>query len=135
MRTLEAMLGGSGGNAMHAAISMCDRVDVYGAGLYSTAVDTSKAYVHLYDWGAGSCIEPHIYPAVAAKAKQCDERPLLRGAAGGVASRDARHQRQGHQGKYPSTFCASRESWARARIRTELLLHVLHALEVIRWVQ
>ena len=135
VRTLESMLGGSGGNALHAAISLCDRVDVYGAGLYSTAVGAPKVYVHLYDWGAGACIEPELYPAVAAKARQCETRPLLRGAAdGATASRDARHQRQ-HQGKYPGTFCASRESWARARVRTELLLHVLHALEVVRWVQ
>eukprot|EP00966_Prymnesium_polylepis_P309240 7146218-Prymnesium_polylepis.1 len=121
IRTLDAMLAGSGGNALHAALSLCRRVNVFGAGLYTTALGASKVYTHLYDWGAGRCMEPSIYPAVAAKARQCDER--ARSSAGERRTRA------------PGAFCASRESWARARVRTELLLHLLHALEIVRWMQ
>ena len=45
----ENFLSNSGGNALHAALAMCDRVDVFGVGLFSEGADGDKLYAHAYD--------------------------------------------------------------------------------------
>ena len=98
---VDAMLAGSGGNALHAALALCDRVDLYGAGLFSSGVTGDKIYAHAYDERVGMCLEPgsRVY-----------EFGNVKGLAGFF-------------------------NWRRDRIRTEILLHVLHALGIVRWVQ
>lgn len=43
---IDAMLAGSGGNALHAALALCERVNVYGVGLFSSGVEGDKIYAH-----------------------------------------------------------------------------------------
>ncbi|KAL1500616.1 hypothetical protein AB1Y20_013268 [Prymnesium parvum] len=104
---LDKMRKGSGGNALLSAISMCRQpVDVYGAGLLSVdGVAGDKVYAHAYDPGASRCIEEE------------------QGARFIGPKRDIRLLRW-HE----------KTEWKRQRIKTELLLHVLHALDVIHWV-
>ena len=56
VKSLDQMLEGSGGNALMAAVSLCDSVDLYGIGLYSASPQADKVYVHAYDHGVGRCI-------------------------------------------------------------------------------
>ena len=95
------MLAGSGGNALHAALALCETVDVYGTGLYSAGVGEDKAYVHAYDARVGACLEPgsRVY-----------EFGNTKGLGGFFA-------------------------WRRDRVRSEMLMHVLHAIRAVRWVQ
>lgn len=99
--SIDSMLAGSGGNALHAALALCEHVDVYGAGLFSSGVTGDKIYAHAYDEQVGTCLE---------RGSRAYEFGNVRGLG---------------------TFF----SWRRDRIRTEILLHVLHALGVVRWVQ
>ena len=46
---MDGMLHNTGGNTLLAAIHLCDRVDVYGAGLFSRGPASPKMYVHNYD--------------------------------------------------------------------------------------
>ena len=88
-------------HALHAALALCEHVDVYGAGLFSSGVTGDKIYAHAYDEQVGTCLE---------RGSRAYEFGNVRGLG---------------------TFF----SWRRDRIRTEILLHVLHALGVVRWVQ
>ena len=99
--SVDAMLSGSGGNALHAAVTLCDAVDVYGAGLHSAGVDADKIYAHAYDERVGQCLEPGPRPYKFGK---------LKGILGFF-------------------------QWRKDRVRTEMLMHVFHALGVTRWVQ
>ena len=99
--SIDAMLSGSGGNALHAALSLCAAVDVYGSGLHSRGVGHDKIYAHAYDERVGHCLAPGSRPYRFGK---------LKGILGFV-------------------------KWRKDRVRTEMLLHVLHALGVVRWVQ
>jgi hypothetical protein len=99
--SIDAMLAGSGGNALHAALALCERVDVYGLGLYSGGAHEDKVYAHAYDERVGQCLQP-------------GSRVYEFGNAKGLGG-----------------FFA----WRRDRVRTEILMHVLHALGIVRWVQ
>ena len=99
--SIDSMLAGSGGNALHAAVSLCGSVDVYGSGLHSRGVGHDKIYAHAYDERVGQCLEPGPRPYRFGKAK---------GINGFV-------------------------KWRKDRVRTEMLLHILHAVGVVRWVQ
>ena len=102
---VDAMLAGSGGNALQAALSLCEQVDVYGAGLHSKGVGHDKIYAHAYDEAVGRCMAPMRGPGA---------RPFRFGKVKGMLG----------------LF-----GWRRDRVRTEMLMHVLHALGVIHWVQ
>jgi len=92
----------SGGNALLAAISLCDTVSLYGAGLLSVGgAAADKVYVHFFDDAVGACLD--------------EGNATLRGEA--------------------DTRRFSRATWLKDRLRTEMLLHVLHAMGIIRWVQ
>ena len=99
--SIDSMLNGSGGNALHAALALCRNVDVYGAGLFSAGPTDDKIYAHAYDSEVGLCLEPgsRVY-----------EFGNARGLAGFFR-------------------------WRRDRVRSEMLMHVLHELGVFRWVQ
>ena len=99
--SIDAMLAGSGGNALHAALTMCEHVDVYGTGLYSGGANEDKVYAHAYDEKVGVCLEPgsRVY-----------EFGNLKGLNGFF-------------------------NWRRDRVKQELLMHLMHAMGVIRWVQ
>ena len=95
------MLAGSGGNALHAAIGLCERVEVYGAGLYAASSRDDKVYAHAYDAAVGRCVAP-------------GERKFEFGSWLGL------------MGLF---------HWRRDRVTSEIVLHVLHLLGIIRWVQ
>ena len=57
IQAIDDMLLGSGGNGLHAAIGMCDRVNVYGAGLLSSGPLGDKMYTHAYDVSVGVCLK------------------------------------------------------------------------------
>ena len=99
--SIDSMLDGSGGNALQAALAMCKRVDVYGAGLYSAGPSDDKIYAHAYDESVGLCLEPG--PRVYEFGKK-------RGLAGFFR-------------------------WRRDRVRNEMLMHVLHGMGHINWIQ
>ena len=111
--SLNAMLRSSGGNALHGAIAQCQTVNVYGAGLYSDGVHDWKRYVHYYDTEMGI--------------PQCT-------AAG---ARDRISNADGSINASASNKTNSRwvERWIKDRVRTELLMHVLHAMGIINWIQ
>mmetsp|Transcript_232 Transcript_232/g.653 ORF Transcript_232/g.653 Transcript_232/m.653 type:complete len:688 (-) Transcript_232:71-2134(-) len=170
-RSLAALLDSSGGNAMIAAIALCERVDVYGYGLMSSNGRPSgdKIYTHFFDSEVGSCLPesrmqgiPHgghlhyfatkvlancgagngalsqISPSVMTnnysddlQRKSHDERedfaastPERRTSSAQVASYWSR-----------SRYCRVFRTWRKDRVRAELLLHVLHALGIVRWRQ
>lgn len=52
------MLRSSGGNTMHAAISLCQHVDLYGSGLHSEGASGDKTYLHFYDESPAFCLQP-----------------------------------------------------------------------------
>ena len=54
-QAVDGMLHNTGGNTLLAAIHLCDRVDVYGAGLFSRGPASPKLYVHNYDPFVGAC--------------------------------------------------------------------------------
>ena len=99
--TVDGMLRGSGGNALHSALALCSHVDVYGSGLYAAGADADKIYAHAYDHRVGRCLEP-----------------------------GTRVYEFGNQKGLAGFF-----GWRRDRIRTEMLLHLLHAMGAVRWVQ
>ena len=103
---LQALERSSGGNALIAALALCKRVSLFGAGLYATGPTDDKRYVHYYDDnGVGQC------------ANQSDPR---------IARYVERHLgRPGVQRLI--------KQWRRDRIQHELFLHVLHALGMIQW--
>jgi len=105
----DGLLSNSGGNALHAALALCDRVDVYGAGLFSDTAKGDKLYAHSYDDRLGRC------------------ETLKHGLAELLVTRRAGHQQIGGFKEAPR--------WVHSRIQSELLLHVLHAFDVIQWVQ
>ena len=57
------------GNALHAAVTLCEHVDVYGAGLHSAGVAADKIYAHAYDERVGACLEPGSRPYKFGKLK------------------------------------------------------------------
>jgi hypothetical protein len=63
------MMHSSGGNTILAAMSLCDRLDVFGAGLFSTGPGDEKVYNHNYDEEVNRCV-------VDPKSKTA-RRPLL----------------------------------------------------------
>ena len=50
------MMHSTGGNTLVAATALCDRVDVFGVGLFSTAPSSDKVYVHSYDGAVSGCL-------------------------------------------------------------------------------
>ena len=52
----ENMMHSSGGNTLVAATALCDRVDVFGAGLFSAGPAEEKVYSHMYDEYMPRCI-------------------------------------------------------------------------------
>ena len=53
---IDALLSGSGGSALHAAINLCESVTLYGAGLFAAHAQDDKVYVHAYDEDVGKCV-------------------------------------------------------------------------------
>ena len=66
---VENLMHSTGGNTLVAATALCDRVDVYGAGLFSPGPASEKVYVHYYDEWVASCV---VDPT-----KKMTHRPLL----------------------------------------------------------
>lgn len=64
--SLDFALRGTGGSALHLALGLCERVDVYGVGLFSTAPARDKTYGHYYDEGG---VAPRCAAAEAARAR------------------------------------------------------------------
>ena len=99
------MLESSGGNALHAAIAMCDRVSVYGTGMYSDSPSGNKMYVHASDkFGVAHCFS-------YTKSREGTGYRLRQG------SRSAQLFRR----------------WLTNRVRTEMALALLHTLGVVQW--
>ena len=109
----KTFLSNSGGNALHAALGMCDRVDVYGVGLFSEGPRADKIYAHAYDRHVGRCAAP---PAPGPEA--------LRMTAPGY-------------NLYKPTLHGMTwaPKWLQTRVESELVMHVLHAFDIIRWMQ
>ena len=99
------MLESSGGNALQTALTMCDQVDVYGVGLLSKGPESEKAYTHYYDESVGHCCTDRK------SAQRSSQLKLLKGSGGW------------------------KRLWMAERIRSELLMNVLDAFGVMRWIQ
>ena len=97
---------------LYAALAMCDRVDVYGVGLFSWGAGGDKLYAHAYDDHVGSCAMPRngLDALRVTPAPWNDKVRLINGLS----------------------YAAK---WLQARVDGELLMHVLHAVDVVRWVQ
>jgi hypothetical protein len=101
---VDRLLRNSGGHAMHVALSLCRRVDVYGVGLFSIGPAAEKIYAHFYDPGLGVCAHTD-------------------GVAGG-----------GSDGE--STLNSDwKRAWLEERLANELVMHTLHAFDLVHWVQ
>ena len=100
--------GSSGGQALLSTLAICDQVDVYGSGLLSLGGGSGdKLYPHFYDERVGLCLP---FPSDNATARQQI-----------TAASDRRW--------------FSRANWRRDRLRMEMLLHILHSLGILHWVQ
>ena len=98
----------SGGQAVLSALALCDKVDIYGSGLLSLGGATGdKLYPHFYDERVGLCLP---VPSANATARQQI-----------MAASNRRW--------------FSRANWRRDRLRMEMLLHILHSLGILHWVQ
>jgi len=104
--SVAALQRGSGGNAILAALALCDHVRVYGSGLYSSSPTADKRYVHFYDEaGVGHC----------GGHNRSDEWD---GGPGYLwQKRNILHQ------------------WRKDRLRQELFLHLMHSLGIVQWRQ
>ena len=108
----DSFLSNSGGNALYAALALCDRVNVFGAGLFSEeGASGDKLYAHSYDDRVGRCATP------------------TRGLGALRMAQAAPGANENING------VAYAPRWLRSRIQDELLLHVMHAFDIIRWVQ
>ena len=106
--SIAALQRSSGGNALLAALALCDRVRLYGAGLYSTSPTGDKRYLHYYDEGVGHC--------------NAEERGSQ--AAAGRYSRMYRWKTRNIV-----------RIWRADRLRHELFLHLLSAVGMVEWRQ
>ena len=105
---MAVLRGSSGGQALLSALALCDQVDVYGSGLLSLGGGGGdKLYPHFYDERVGLCLP---LPSDNATARQQIK-----------AASDRRW--------------FSRANWRRDRLRMEMLLHILHSLGILHWVQ
>jgi len=105
---LDALSESSGGSALMAAISLCSQpVAVFGAGLYSDAVDGDKRYLHMYD---------HLGAALCVNATAAGVSPYR------------------FKSDYARAFRVYGR-WRRDRLVSELLLHIWNAFGVIHWRQ
>jgi hypothetical protein len=108
--TLNQMRESSGGSALQTAISLCEgTVDVYGMGLLSlSGASGDKIYTHSYDDDvAARCV--HLHDA-------------------------AEHLRKTPE-KVNRMRWSTKSKWKTQRIRSELLLHIMHVLGIVRWRQ
>ena len=110
-----------------AARALCERVDVYGAGLLALGgIGAEIVYTHAYDVQPARCVntpDPHAHR----------DRDYEHGDSSGDP-----HPAPGAKGpkhRKPSRRYFSQSHWRRARMQTEVLLHVWHAFGLIRWVQ
>ena len=149
---ISALARSSGGNALLTALTACRQVSLYGAGLLrlpvaapahastgttsagtgtTTATEGRRAshqlvYAHYYDPRVGHCmtnasmVERHRADCARRAARH--ERTRRFRADKGAGRKDERCEPRGRQ-------------WRRDRIETELLLHVLHVLGVVQWIQ
>ena len=115
---LRSLSKGSGGSSLITALSACQQVAVYGAGLMrldgeaegTVSVDSTL-------WGRPQLVYTHYYDV---KAGRCTANTKM-----------VRHVRRK---LCKSEQCqATRKSWLRDRIEGELAMHVLHVLGVIDW--
>ena len=104
---LDGMRQSSGGSALHAAVSLCRRApDVYASGLLAPdGAAGEKVYTHAYDAHVGRCVSPE---------------------------RAAEFMKE-NVSDFERRRWATKTSWRRQRIGSELMIHVLHALGVVRW--
>ena len=102
---IDALLESSGGNGLQAAISLCNAVDVYGVGLLSTGAD--NVYAHYWDAKVGQCF--------AASSTEAERLRLI--------------------GMWRPHGFRSLYKWQGGRVRTELLMHVLHTFGIIEWIR
>ena len=107
---IDALRESSGGNALQAALGLCGRVDLYGAGLLAPrGVAGPKLYTHFFDKEVGDCLEPRTNESAALLHAEVDE----------VLARDP----------------TLRQRFRTDRVGTELLLHVMAAFGAIRWLK
>lgn len=111
---LDRMRESSGGQALLAALALCARVDVYGVGLarpQGSDLEGEVVYTHFYDKQVGRCAR---------------NGPYSRGNSSSEVSAAAK--------RIPGARTWSRSKWRRARVGTEVLLHLFHAFGMMRWV-
>jgi hypothetical protein len=129
-----ALSRSSGGNALITALSACQTVNLYGAGLLRLSTSSSGqrsngdrtsegsqlVYAHYYDPRVGHCTSD----AEALRMLQRD-----------CAERMDRHSKRNRRGGRADERCETRaHEWRRDRIETELGLHILHLLGIVQWV-
>ena len=116
--TIDRMRDSSGGQALQAALALCDRVNVYGVGLLGVGgLGGELLYSHYFDEAPGRCA------SFTTSKQQADSEGTHEDPGGAVAAARAAKR------------FWSWQDWKRDRVRTEVLFHVWHALGVIRWVQ
>ena len=149
--SLDRQLEGSGANALHVAISLCESVDVYGIGLHGRGPANDKVYIHATDaLGAGQCATNHF----STTGSFCS--PPLANNRSGTRSRGHTYAReapqvapsvgQAHGGfdprrSEPCGFPFKRSAssrrlyrqWIHDRVHSELLMHVIAALGFVQW--
>ena len=120
---LDDQLDGSGANALHAAMALCDRVDLYGTGLYGRAPDGDKLYIHASDRdGVGQC---------APLPEWCDH--AVDGHLRGHSS--VMSEPCGYPFRTSAGFNGRQlyKKWLQNRVHAELLTHIMAAMGMVRW--
>ena len=108
---LDAMHESSGGNALQAALALCQRVDVYGVGLLALrGISGPKTYSHYFDKEVGDCLVPGSNESAA----------TIRRHVARVKSRNRR---------------GALARMNQSKLAAELLWHILAAFGAIRWIK
>ena len=133
-RSLAALLDSSGGNALVAALAMCDSVNVYAYGLLSSngRPTGDKLYAHFFDTEVGLCLPVDRLERASGYIRYFASRIMSQCAASRSIER-ARSSSSRHLSG--SKYCRVFRAWRKDRLRAEVLLHALHALGVVTWRQ
>ena len=123
---VDRMRESSGGQALLAALALCQTVDVYGTGLLRLGAELGDdvVYSHFYDKRVGRCAR------AAMPIRPTASPNLPSGSAGTTYARSAAAAK-----RMPGARTWSRSKWRRARVGTEVVMHLFHAFGIVRWVQ
>ena len=122
-------MGRTGGSLLNFALAACNRIDLFGAGMYSDGPGMDVLYQHYYDSSfAHNCSHECITPRQRADLYGSAETARF------ICRPDRACQDAGRFGTNSPLLSANSEDPEDFFFRSELRLYVLHALGAVNWV-